>query len=270
MLKSILTEVIGLSDLEVKIYMTLLNLGPQPASIIAAKADCPRTSTYPVLERLVQKGIVTYFLKRKVKYFNAVSLDKLDSKLKEKEDSCNAKAKVIGDNRNKLKHYFKIFQNNSSESQISKANVQTFIGLESAKTMWYILLAEKSTIYNYGYLDKSLLDSKQEEWFQHMKKTLKSHKKEIRIILSDDMRKGLINNEDPDSKRMIRVVPESVFPLKNCQICISGSYYGYFANTSGIIYGILINDKQLADMQKMLFTGFWKMTKNYEKKLTNV
>jgi sugar-specific transcriptional regulator TrmB len=62
----------GLTPPEIAVYLALLELGPQPASIIARKAKLKRGHTYNVLSLLQQKGIAQEFEKKKIKHFTAI------------------------------------------------------------------------------------------------------------------------------------------------------------------------------------------------------
>jgi sugar-specific transcriptional regulator TrmB len=50
---------IGFSDKEAKVYLTLIQLGSQPASTIAEKSKINRTTCYDIIESLIKKGIVS-------------------------------------------------------------------------------------------------------------------------------------------------------------------------------------------------------------------
>ena len=58
---------IGLNAKETKIYLACLELGPSPASNIAARAKLNRVSTYDILEKLIQKGFVNFVIRNKTK-----------------------------------------------------------------------------------------------------------------------------------------------------------------------------------------------------------
>ena len=64
-------KLLGLNDVDIKIYLTLLNLGESLASEIAHKAGTPRASIYDILERLEQEGLVSHIIKDFKKYFSA-------------------------------------------------------------------------------------------------------------------------------------------------------------------------------------------------------
>lgn len=61
----------GLTDPETAVYLASLELGSQPASVIAKKAKLKRGHTYNMLGLLIQKGIVQEFVKDKVTFFSS-------------------------------------------------------------------------------------------------------------------------------------------------------------------------------------------------------
>ncbi len=73
---------VGLTDKEASIYISLLELGPQAASVIARKVKLPRSSTFFQLDSLAEKGFVKKDIKASVQYFSAISPEDLKNVLK--------------------------------------------------------------------------------------------------------------------------------------------------------------------------------------------
>lgn len=76
----------GMSKEEVAVYLTLLSLGPQPASVIARKTGLKRGHTYNVLTSLSSQGIVQELEHRKVKHFTALQPSALLSLLERRKE----------------------------------------------------------------------------------------------------------------------------------------------------------------------------------------
>lgn len=49
---------IGLNEKEIEVYLTNLNLGSQPASVIARRVKMPRNTARFILDKLVEKGLI--------------------------------------------------------------------------------------------------------------------------------------------------------------------------------------------------------------------
>ena len=69
----------GLSDREIRVYIVLLELGEALASKIAQKTDTPRTLVYDILEKLLDKGVVSYVIKSNKKYFSVKLFSKINN-----------------------------------------------------------------------------------------------------------------------------------------------------------------------------------------------
>lgn len=76
MLVNVLKD-IGLSDKEVDIYLTILQLGPSPVRRLAERAGINRGTAYDILKSLQDRGLVSYYDRSKRRYFVAENPDKL-------------------------------------------------------------------------------------------------------------------------------------------------------------------------------------------------
>lgn len=87
MLKEEILEDVGLTKNDIKVYMALLDLGGSTAGKITKKSQVNRTCCYDALERLMDKGLVTYVVKANRKFFEAVNPKRFMEILKEKEEN---------------------------------------------------------------------------------------------------------------------------------------------------------------------------------------
>jgi len=77
---------IGLSDKEIKIYLSCLKLGPSPVRKIAEDAEINRGTTYDILRSLIELGLASYYHKDKNQYFIAEDPSKLKDALVLKQE----------------------------------------------------------------------------------------------------------------------------------------------------------------------------------------
>ena len=68
---------LGLSDAEAKIYIALLETGSTLAGAIIKKTGLHRGTTYQILQRLKEKGLVSSVIKGKKQYFEPASPERL-------------------------------------------------------------------------------------------------------------------------------------------------------------------------------------------------
>ncbi|MFA6462316.1 MAG: helix-turn-helix domain-containing protein [Candidatus Woesearchaeota archaeon] len=80
-----LLEQLGLSQNEIKVYFSLLELEQSSATPIVKKAKIPNSKVYPILDKLIQKGLVSFVIKNNVKYFQASDPKHLIELLEKKE-----------------------------------------------------------------------------------------------------------------------------------------------------------------------------------------
>lgn len=75
---------IGLNKSEIKVYLALLKMGASTTGPIITESRTANSKVYEVLEKLIQKGLVSYFTKENVRYYKATNpkmlLDYLDER----------------------------------------------------------------------------------------------------------------------------------------------------------------------------------------------
>ncbi len=83
-------EKIGLAQNEIKVYLTLTDQGSLKAGKIAKMAHMDRSSAYNALQMLLDKGLVSYVLIGKVKWFQATGPQRILEYLREQQDDVAA------------------------------------------------------------------------------------------------------------------------------------------------------------------------------------
>ncbi len=84
-LVSVLSD-LGLSDIEIAVYRTLLIFGPRPAATIAKHNNLNRAYSYNILKGLLTKGYIQESIKGSVKLFSNVPLSEILQQLENKEN----------------------------------------------------------------------------------------------------------------------------------------------------------------------------------------
>jgi sugar-specific transcriptional regulator TrmB len=131
-----LLEDIGLSKGEIKVYMTLLRLGETTTGNIINQAQISGGKVYVILEKLISKGLVSFIIKEKTKYFKAASPNKILDYVEEKEKKLDEKKKKI---ETQLPTLLSI-----SDSSKEKYNSQLYLGYEGIKTATFETLNQTS------------------------------------------------------------------------------------------------------------------------------
>jgi len=76
---------LGLTDNEIKIYLTLLRVGTSTAYEISQKTGIYRVHVYDKLDQLIDKGLVTHVYRGAKKYFQATPPEKIKHYLDDKK-----------------------------------------------------------------------------------------------------------------------------------------------------------------------------------------
>ena len=71
-------ESLELTKNEIKIYLEVLNLGKTKANKIAETTLLHTSKIYESLQRLIEKGLVSYVIENKIKYFQTTPLSSLN------------------------------------------------------------------------------------------------------------------------------------------------------------------------------------------------
>jgi len=77
---------IGLTEGEAKVYLALSELGSSTVGPIVKKSKVAYSNIYDILNRLIDKGIVSFIIKNKTKYFQAAPPANLINFLDKKEE----------------------------------------------------------------------------------------------------------------------------------------------------------------------------------------
>lgn len=132
---------IGFSEKESKIYLAMLELGTQPVSIIAKKANLNRTTTYLILEELSQKGLINSYSKRKILYYSANPPSHFLTYLQDKKENISQQESLIKANLDAF--------NQITEKRSVKPKVQFFEGIDGVKAVYQDTLTSNETIKSF-------------------------------------------------------------------------------------------------------------------------
>ena len=88
-------EEVGLAGNEIKVYLALLDLGSALAGEITKKSGVNRTNVYDALDKLIEKGLVSYVIKANRKCFEAASPERIIKYLNEKEEEIKRKRELV-------------------------------------------------------------------------------------------------------------------------------------------------------------------------------
>ncbi|MBM3234592.1 hypothetical protein FJZ19_05880 [Candidatus Pacearchaeota archaeon] len=155
-------EELGLSEAEAKVYLALIELGESLAGPIIKKTGLHRGTTYSILQRLKEKGLVSSVIKGKKQYFSSANPKRLSDILKQKQEKLQ---EILPDLQAK------------SEAGKEKQQITVYSGVNGIRSVLDKILDElknKGEYYDFG-VSGLFQDVMKDYWYlwQKRKKKLK-------------------------------------------------------------------------------------------------
>lgn len=240
---AVLSE-LGLSDGETKVYLALLKLGSVPVNELKIETKMHRTTIYDFIDKLQNKGLVSYVVKAGVNYYNATHPDRLMHLLKEKED----KLKEIMPDLNKLSEFHK-----------EELKVEVYTGKEGYKTMLNLVQKTGKNLKAIGFEEKKYEEADPIMMRQHFKRIQEVGVHEYCIVSEET---DFIYDKKTAPTSHYRFIPAKYF---------SPAAFETFGNYVAIQLWepfaiILIESKPLAKAYSKYFDLLWSMATPYRSK----
>lgn len=253
-IKQILSE-LGLNDIEIKVYLTNLELGQGYASTIAKSADLNRVTTYEALKRLSSKGFIRIRVKKNnsTKYFVPVEFSEVISKLRTKKDNIEESIKSAESIKDDFESRFRIFED--------KPTVLFYEGKEGIKEVLNDSIKNnKKEILSFASVES--IDNSFDKVFldKYWKDRVSSGISTRGIVPDTDKAKKDFNKERNITElRSLRFVSEDLYKFKN-EIDIYGDNVGIISLTRGNEHGVIIRSASIADSMRSVFETIWKFS----------
>ena len=133
-------EILGLSERESRVYYSLLKIGQTTSTAVVKETGISSSKIYDILERLEQKGLVSYILIKGKKNFLPSSPRKLFNLIKEKEELIEEILPFLQT----------LYEDKSEEIQ-----AEIYKGKEGMKSIFEDILVTKKDWINLGSSGKS-------------------------------------------------------------------------------------------------------------------
>lgn len=241
-------EGIGLTKSEVAVYTTLLKIGQSATGNIIKEARISSGKIYEVLGKLIEKGLVSFIIKNKVRNFSATSPKKLKEYLNKKKKELEDKEKVI----NKIIPNLEGLQKGKKSDYI----VEVYEGFEGFKASFLYLIDSLKKGDEYFGMGIGVSErTKGIELFYHKIEKLFNEKR---------IKKKFILSEEP--KEPERYMKDFKGDFRKLQ----GFHLAPFGVAGEIVMlhnfkelsVIIIKNKTIAEQFKFLFESLWKVAEN--------
>ncbi len=239
-MKEVLKE-LGLTNNEIEVYLTLLRKGSISVNEIAQRSGLHRQAVYDALERLLEKGFVSFVIKNGKKYFQGIAPGKILGYLKEREDRFRSiLPELIG----------------MTKLPMEDTTVEVFKGRRIVKTIYRDIINEfqkkPGEIFISGVDERRFVDEDKIALYQHLKRLQKLDCSERILVKEGDTYfvKGTQTEYRWIPKESFNPTPIYVYGNK-LTIVIWGSPN----------YAIIIENRNLADSYRKQFNLLWKISK---------
>lgn len=231
-------EDLGLSKGEIKVYLALLELGSTKIGQVIEKSKMASSAVHGDINTLVEKGLVSYVKKGKIKYYQAVNPRNLVS--------------FIDDKKKQLLQVIPELENKQKRSQ-EKQEAEIFEGIKGVTTVLNILIEDTKKGEDYLFFSSYKVGSNKEIQDFFEKYDLKREEKGIHI-------RGLTLKELKPlfAKRKMLHMRYPDFPIPfDISLC-NGKVVLISWGEKPV--GYLIKSKEIFEMYREYFERVWKMS----------
>ena len=181
-------EEIGFTQKEIDVYMVMLTLKTSSIFEIMSKAKVSRQTIYEILQKLLDKGLVSYTIENNKKQYNVTNPKRLLSIISEQEIIFKEKGARL---QALLPDILKRYNENKQETRF-----EMFIGKEGMKTVMNNTLEPGKQLYILANEDKVL------DFLEYFMLQFRKKRKELNIPIK------IIRSECTRKKKLVSVLAE--------------------------------------------------------------
>ncbi|MBU4502652.1 MAG: hypothetical protein KKA79_08700 [Nanoarchaeota archaeon] len=226
---------VGMTKNEIAVYLALLKLGSSRVGAISKEAGTNRSYSYDALKKLLEKGLVSYAIIGKMKYFRPVSPKRLKSLLKERQDDVD----------DIMPHLNGLYKTKEKEY-----NVRLYHGFKGVKTVLLNIVGEGKENCVFG--SEAQLYNRFPTFSTHFRKLLDEKNIKIRHI----------------ARRGVRVLPskntEVRFIPKKSMSPVATNIFGdkiAIIIWSEVPEAVIIHNKAAAESYRSYFNLLWNIAR---------
>lgn len=229
----------GLKNKEAKAYLACLELGAASVQAIAQKSGLKRTTTYDVVESLLNKGFIIQSRNKKRKVYVADDPKNILNLLKLQQEKFKQALPELKSIFNRL---------------VDKPKIEYYEGVAGLETVYNDTLESKGTILAYGSIDNMWSVMSKEFIKKYVEERVKRNIFERAIVPATKEAKEYARNNKKELREFRFVDPERVNFYNEINIYNDKVAIISFRDKIGLI----IQSQQIADTQKAIFELAWQ------------
>ncbi|HLC75495.1 MAG TPA: helix-turn-helix domain-containing protein [Candidatus Peribacterales bacterium] len=245
----------GFDEPESMLYIALLELGSQPASVLAKQANLKRGHTYNILTRLMEKGIVQEHEKDGVKYFTGCAPASLISMLERRAEDLERTKAVLLDTLPLLQQL--------SHPLVLPPKVRLFQGVESMKEIYNDSLRHaEGVIHAFGdfaHFFPKERSRELNEWIWRYCERRAEKGIWYEGIVNKSADSDFAFKKRREHKRRLKMLVGIDLPV---EVNVYGNRVAIMSSSRDLV-GLIIEDQPIADTLRNLHHAFWKMLPEY-------
>jgi predicted DNA-binding transcriptional regulator len=238
---------LGLKEKEVSVFLTLVGLGPQPASVIAKRAELNRGTAYAILDGLVARGLVSRIVKAGIQTFCSISPEEILEIIRMRKRELDTQESELQLILPQLKSMM--------SGYALQPKVRHYEGVEGVKAVMEETLNSSETILSYANIDawqQTPLD-------EYIKTYCHRRSYELKIplrCLAYDTQYAKDHFGHNHGLYELHFIPKSV-RFDQSLINIFENKVIMVSLVPGMMYGIVIESEEIAQTQKAIFELAW-------------
>ncbi|MGV8168707.1 MAG: TrmB family transcriptional regulator [Candidatus Nanoarchaeia archaeon] len=250
----------GLTEGESKVYLALLEIGNSTIGPIIEKSKVARSFAYNILNSLIEKGLVSYTVKEKVKTYQAAEPSRILDYIEKKKQQLDEDKKNIEKILPKLKML---------QEAAPKTSVAVFEGFRGVQTAFehhedQVKKGEEYLCFGGYPTQKNIYHN---YWMKHHVERAKKGVK-TRMLFDRDVSEEIMKNRNSyklcDTRKFHKKLKlPAWFLIYKDTTTIFLEATPDFKNTEDL--AIEIVNKEIADTFRTLFEDYWQQTKKNNK-----
>ncbi len=170
---------IGLTNGESRVYLALLEIGSSTVGPVVKKSGVAYSNIYEILQRLISKGLVSFIVKNKTKYFQAANTAYLKEYLEKKEKEIRQNKKFLDSILSKIQEMQKIKPEQEAE---------IYIGIHGLRSAYSKAMHNEKGEWLWFYQEKEDYAKDVEKLYPTVLQFIKQSKISIKGIASESYR----------------------------------------------------------------------------------
>ena len=244
-------EEIGLGKGEIKVYFALLELGESTIGPISKKARVTPAKTYPILQKLTEKGLITRIIKSNTQHYQAFNPKRILDYIKEK------KKKLEHEEREIEKMIPQLMQKQKFEAKQSASLYNSYRGLKTLYNEFIETLQETKEDFIAFTLGDEYEDSNLMFFFEHYDLVRKELGIKTKLIGIEKQRKFFDEKYMKNLNLETKYLPYSAVPQGVIIVGDKVATMLWHPEPTAFV----IQSEIIANSYKQFFSDLWKLAK---------